>query len=128
MYIGFFYDNASEQYQMNTVSTLERVIQDLKLHIEQGENPPLYYEVNVDDDGVPTLTALSLDTQNVTPIERPVEDVPVLVSGVEVGTVRKSAEVDVKPPRTRAEVRRIEREQQPEPIDVAQPATPVRTP
>lgn len=128
MYIGFFYDDASEQYQMNTVSTLERVIQDLKLHIEQGENPPLYYEVNVDDDGVPTLTALSLDTQNVTPIERPVEDVPVLVSGVEVGTVRKSAEVDVKPPRTRAEVRRIEREQQPEPIDVAQPDTPVRTP
>lgn len=130
MYISFFYDDASNEYQINTFGAIERVIRDLKGHIEEGENPPLYYEVSVDDDGNPTLTQLSLDTQNVTPIERPAEDVPLLVGGREVGTVRKPAEVEVKPPRTRAEYERIIREQQPTPVErePAQPETPVRTP
>lgn len=91
-YLSVIYDSATDDYAMTVLPTEAAVASQVKRSISGDEPMPQFFSIEVDDDGNPSLTPVSLDSSKARTIPEPVEEIPLMVGGVEVGAVRKAPE------------------------------------
>lgn len=91
-YLSVIYDSATDDYAMTVLPTEAAVASQVKRSISGDEPMPQFFSIEVDDDGNPSLTPVSLDRSKARTIPEPVEEIPLMVGGVEVGAVRKAPE------------------------------------